>query len=152
MVSPAFVPFSPQLSSVNDVFNGVLVKGAATVDVMFYGKGAGKMPTASAVVADVIHIAKSNGTSDSVTWEDSDGNNVSDIGTYERMFYYRLQGVTDQKQIERIWGGVKFIKRENQPENELAFITQPVGEANARKMEQSLDEQVKILGKIRVLH
>lgn len=47
MVSPAFVPVENQLSGVDDVFNGVLVKGDATGEVMFYGKGAGKLPTAS---------------------------------------------------------------------------------------------------------
>ena len=46
MVSPAFVPVENQLSGVDDVFNGVLVKGDETGDVMFYGKGAGKLPTA----------------------------------------------------------------------------------------------------------
>ena len=47
MVSPVFVPVENQLSSVDDVFNGVLVKGDETGDVMFYGKGAGKAATAS---------------------------------------------------------------------------------------------------------
>ena len=52
MVSPVFVPVENQLSRVDDVFNGVLVTGDETGDVMFYGKGAGKLPTASAVIAD----------------------------------------------------------------------------------------------------
>ena len=54
IVCPMFVPAESQLSSVDDVFNGILVRGDATGDVVFYGKGAGKLPTASAVVADVI--------------------------------------------------------------------------------------------------
>mgnify|MGYP002226336047 FL=1 len=48
------VPESNQLAGVNDVFNAVLMQGDMLGDVVFYGKGAGKLPTASAVVADVI--------------------------------------------------------------------------------------------------
>ena len=58
LVAPAFVNGESQLANIDDVFNGVLVRGNATGDVVFYGEGAGKLPTASAVVADVIHEAK----------------------------------------------------------------------------------------------
>lgn len=54
MVAPMFVPQESQLSTVDDVFNGILVTGDATGEVLFYGKGAGKLPTASAVMSDVI--------------------------------------------------------------------------------------------------
>ena len=57
-VSPALVKNDSPLSTVNDVFNAVLVRAQTTGDVLFYGKGAGKMPTASAVVADIIECAK----------------------------------------------------------------------------------------------
>lgn len=53
-VEPHLVPVEEPLAGVDDVFNAILVKGDATGDVMFYGRGAGKLPTASAVVADVI--------------------------------------------------------------------------------------------------
>lgn len=55
-VSTAFVPSTSQLASVDDVFNGILVRGDILGDVVFYGRGAGKLPTASAVVADIIDI------------------------------------------------------------------------------------------------
>ena len=57
-VAPHLVPASNPLSGVEDVFNAIAVTGNAIGDVMFYGRGAGKLPTASAVVADVIDIAK----------------------------------------------------------------------------------------------
>ncbi len=57
-VSPCLVPQSYPLAGIFDVFNGVLVKGDAVGDVMFYGRGAGELPTASAVVADIIDIVK----------------------------------------------------------------------------------------------
>lgn len=53
-VEPHLVPVEEPLAGVDDVFNAIMVKGDATGDVMFYGRGAGKLPTASAVVADVI--------------------------------------------------------------------------------------------------
>ena len=57
-VEPHFVPVQAPLAGVEDVFNAIMVKGDATGEVMFYGRGAGKLPTASAVVADVISAAR----------------------------------------------------------------------------------------------
>ena len=57
-VAPMFISRESQLANVDDVFNGILVRGDATGDVVFYGKGAGKLPTASAVVADVIDCVR----------------------------------------------------------------------------------------------
>ena len=57
-VEPMLVSNSNQLAGVDDVFNAVLMKGDMLGDVVFYGKGAGKLPTASAVVADVIDALK----------------------------------------------------------------------------------------------
>ena len=56
LVSPCFVPKSNPLSRIDDVFNGILINANMVGDVMFYGPGAGKLPTASAVVADIIDI------------------------------------------------------------------------------------------------
>ena len=55
------MPKSSPLYAVNDVFNGVMVTGNMIDDVMFYGRGAGKLPTASAVVSDVIECVKNQG-------------------------------------------------------------------------------------------
>jgi homoserine dehydrogenase len=57
-VSPAFVPNGHMLSGVNDVFNGILVRGDFVGDVMFYGRGAGAEPTASAIIGDIIEISR----------------------------------------------------------------------------------------------
>ena len=69
-VAPMFISRESQLANVDDVFNGILVRGDATGDVVFYGKGAGKLPTASAVVADVVDALK-NGVKvhDSLFWQ-----------------------------------------------------------------------------------
>ena len=68
-VFPAFIGKHSQLANIDDVFNGILIRGDATGDVVFYGRGAGKFPTASAVVADMIDAAKANTTSKSLNWE-----------------------------------------------------------------------------------
>lgn len=57
-VHPAFIPASHPLASVHDVFNAIYIKGDAVGETMFYGRGAGEMPTASAVVADLIDVAR----------------------------------------------------------------------------------------------
>jgi len=57
-VHPALIPKTHPLASVNDVFNAIFVKGDAVGETMFYGRGAGEMPTGSAVVADIIDVAR----------------------------------------------------------------------------------------------
>ena len=72
-VEPMLVPKSNQLASVDDVFNAVLVRGDMLGDVVFYGKGAGRLPTASAVVADVIDALKHGAKiHDSLFWQPSE--------------------------------------------------------------------------------
>jgi homoserine dehydrogenase len=57
-VHPAFVPLNHPLAFVNDVYNAVFVRGDAVGEIMHYGKGAGAMPTASAVTGDIIEIGR----------------------------------------------------------------------------------------------
>lgn len=69
-VEPMLVPDTNQLANVDDVFNAVLMKGDMLGDVIFYGKGAGKLPTASAVVADIIDALKDGAAiHDSLFWQ-----------------------------------------------------------------------------------
>ncbi len=69
-VEPMLVPDTNQLANVDDVFNAVLMKGDMLGDVIFYGKGAGKLPTASAVVADIIDALKDGSAiHDSLFWQ-----------------------------------------------------------------------------------
>ncbi len=73
-VGPAAVPASHPLANIEDVFNGILVSGDATGDVLFYGKGAGKMPTASAVCSDIIECSKP--LCESILWDVTDNDFV----------------------------------------------------------------------------
>ena len=93
-VEPMLVPNANQLAGVDDVFNAVLMQGDMLGDVVFYGKGAGKLPTASAVVADVIDALKEGSkVHDSLFWKTAPKQEglVQDPGTYA--WYIRVRGV-----------------------------------------------------------
>lgn len=150
IVRPAFVCGANQLSNVNDVFNGIMVYGDAIDQVMFYGRGAGKFPTASAIVADLIDAAKMKGTSISQVWEDSKDNSfIADYKEDVLPFYVRVQGVSKDKAKE-VFGEVEFLTRENCPADEIAFITPEIKEKNFDEKLTQLGG--KVLGKIRVLN
>lgn len=126
VVSPAVVMHGSQLASVTDVFNAILVRGDAIGDVVFYGKGAGKLPTASAVVADVIDCAKHVDRKKAFGWGASEENYVVDYKTLETALYIRTESsdkAAALAAVEAQFGKVKVLTREDAPENELAFVT-----------------------------
>ena len=87
IVAPMLVPRSSPLYNIDDVFNGIVVTGNAIGDVMFYGPGAGKRPTASAVAADVMDaLAKNTGN---MNWEASGGEYVGDYKNHPVKYYIR---------------------------------------------------------------
>lgn len=94
-VHPAFIPQTHPLAAVNDVYNAVFIQGDAVGDIMLYGRGAGQMPTASAVVGDIIEISR-NLAQNYVTrlgctcYEDK---KILNIGQLSSQFYIRLQVV-----------------------------------------------------------
>lgn len=92
LVAPMLLSKDCILSDINDVFNGILVKGDCTGDVMFYGKGAGKLPTASAVVADVVDCAKHLKARKRIFWTDSDGSQVASYKDSKTAMYIRVAG------------------------------------------------------------
>ena len=118
-VSPAFVPMESQLSGVDDVFNGILVCGDATGEVLFYGKGAGKLPTASAVVSDVIEAAKGAVGAKTLFWNDTGRDETVPHSEVAHRFYLRVSG----KQAQKLFGGAQELHRAGQPADEFAVIT-----------------------------
>ena len=90
-VAPHMVPLNNPLSGINDVFNGVLVKADMVGELMFYGPGAGKLPTASAVVADIIDIM-SNKTADvkTINFADAVASDIANFDEYscKRVFVF----------------------------------------------------------------
>jgi homoserine dehydrogenase len=124
MVRPAFVAGGSRLSSVDGVFNAIEVYGDAVEKVMFYGRGAGKMPTASAIIADVIE-ALQFGDPFPTAWEDSPGGaHIADYKDDTLSFYVRAGGVTRER-IGELFGDVRFLTRAGAPDGETAFVTAP---------------------------
>lgn len=121
-VSPAVVYNGSQLASVKDVFNAILVRGDAVGDVCFYGPGAGKLPTASAVVADVIDCAKHTERKKIFGWGCGDEDYVVDYKDSIKMQFY-VRAKASCAQINGIFSEVKYLSRKGQPSDEVAFIT-----------------------------
>ena len=91
-VAPHLIDKHHPLASVEDVFNAIMIDGNATGDVMFYGKGAGKLATASAVVADMMDsIAHSEKRRD-VSWGSGEKHLLKSIDTLSSKWYVRMQG------------------------------------------------------------
>ena len=152
MVSPAFIQNHSQLATVDDVFNAILVRGDAIGDVVFYGKGAGKMPTASAVVADVIDCAKHMERKKFFGWQDSEPGYVADYLDNITSFYIR--GTTQNAaaaiaRINSLFGDVQMLTRVNAPEGEFAFATDPLSERELDK-KLALIEEAEIASVIRI--
>ncbi len=145
MTCPAVIEGESQLAGVNDVFNAILVKGDATGDVVFYGKGAGKLPTASAVVSDIVIAAKEKTTTRMMSWEDSEQDFIVPTDEISNKFYVRA--ISDKQQVEKVFGNVRYLWRENAPENEVAFVTELMNEKDfAEKC-----NEINLIGSIRVL-
>lgn len=121
-VSPAVVYHGSQLASVNDVFNAVLVRGDAVGDVCFYGRGAGKLPTASAVVADIMDCAKHTDRKKIFGWGSGDEDYVVDHKAAISMPFYVRARVSGAK-VSSVFSEVKFLTRKGQHSDEVAFIT-----------------------------
>lgn len=92
-VHPAFIEKNHPLAQVNDVFNGIFIKGNAIGEIMLYGRGAGQMPTASAVVADIIDIIRNikAGTVNRVVSEYDDNIPVIDMNSIVSRYYIRIR-------------------------------------------------------------
>ncbi len=153
IVSPMLVSHESQLSSVDDVFNAIMVRGNATGDVMFYGKGAGKLPTASAVMADIIDCIKHIKARKYVFWEDGSPDYVDDYLEGETAFYVRAKAAdTDaaKKSVEQAFGKVKFISCENAPQHDIAFITGKNKEKVLREQLKSISMHIEPLSVLRV--
>ena len=129
-VRPTLVSRENILSSVNGVFNAVTVNGDATGDVMFYGKGAGKMPTASAVVADMLDCAKHLTARKYLFWEDAQENYVVKPDEKVKLYVYAKSDDFDKlcKDFDAQFGGNEsYIK--NEYKGEIAFITEEESES-----------------------
>ena len=119
-VAPALIDREQPLYSVHDVFNAIFVKGNMVDDVMFYGRGAGKLPTASAVVADVIDASRHKNKHIPIIWEE-DKLELGDIREYKQKFFVRVPA--DMKEaVKQKMPELEEVKAEK-VKGEFAFIT-----------------------------
>ena len=130
-VAPHLVPGENPLSGVEDVFNAIAVTGNAIGDVMFYGRGAGKLPTASAVVADVIDIAKDLKKDRHNGWEEGAADLVVSADGLASPWYVRAQMSADE--ARKRCGDIQLLARSGAPAGEAAFLTASMCEPELQK-------------------
>ena len=146
-VAPTLVSRDNILSNVNGVFNAIVVNGDATGDVMFYGKGAGKMPTASAVVADIIDCAKHLHARKYFDWKDGAKDYViKDDG--KKRFYVLVRSL-DYNALKSSFNAVfpdNTWHTFNEFAGEIAFITDEEYENELNgKLDMLKYESIKIM-------
>lgn len=154
IVAPMFISNESQLSSVDDVFNGILVKGDSTGDVVFYGKGAGKLPTASAVVADVMDCVKHISSRKYLMWEDGTSDNILPFEQSEYAMYV-LANAQDKSTAlaaaSNAFGECTKLSREKEGEYELAFVTPVLSYADFEKAVGDFEQSgAKVVTSIRI--
>lgn len=138
-VEPMLVPNTNQLAGVDDVFNAVLMKGDMLGDVVFYGKGAGKLPTASAVVADVIDALKEGSKiHDSLFWQPAEKREGMLTDDTRYSYYIRATGLSGA--VLSSIAGPGSLVFEN--DREAACMVQS---ASAAEM-QALADKIALLG------
>ena len=141
MVAPFLLEQSHPLSGVNDVFNGVFVHGNVLGDAMFYGSGAGKLPTASAVVADVVDMAKHQHVNIYVKWK-KEKLELVDYKDSVNSFFVRTS--SDKETVEKIFSGVEYV--DAGISGEVGFVTERMTETEF----EAKAAQISFINRIRL--
>lgn len=141
LVAPFMLDASHPLCGVNDVFNGVFVHGNVLGDAMFYGSGAGKLPTASAVVADVVDMVKHQHTNIFIDWK-PEKVELLDYKESENRFFVRTD--SPKAEVEAVFGKVAYV--EGVADGEYAFTTDLMKEGDF----QDKAQKINVLNRIRL--
>ncbi|MCT4688632.1 homoserine dehydrogenase [Vallitalea sp.] len=154
MVSPMMIGKDHPLSNVNGVFNAIFVKGNVIGDVMFYGKGAGKLPTASAVVADIVDAVKHLERNIVSFWSTKKMELMNVDNVLSRCFIRLEPKRIDMvhNQIEEMFGDVQYVKIDDKVD-EIAFITDAFKEGILKEKINALDTKdiaSKVVSVIRI--
>ena len=141
-VAPHLVPEDHPLANVEDVFNAVVVTGNATGEVMFYGRGAGEMPTASACVADVMEALQASPRREEIGWE-ADPEGFVAPQTVPLRHYFRIRG--SLADAVGAFGQVEVLSEDS---GMTAFLTEPVsgGEAAEKAAALAVLARLPVLG------
>lgn len=146
-VSPCLLRASHPLYSVNDVFNAIFVRGNMLGDAMFYGSGAGKLPTASAVVADIVDAAKNLDKNLTPGWT-AEKLAPLPAADMESKFFVRISGAPEvlREELESIFGKIELVNVKDL-DNEFGFVT---GMITEREYKEKASGFQGILSRIRV--
>lgn len=146
MVAPVMINHEHPLYSVDGVFNAILVKGNMVGDVMFYGQGAGKLATASAVVSDVMDCAKHANININTLWS-HEKLNLMPLDDVAAKFFVRVSGTKAENEvkIKELFGTVTPVDAGFA--DEYAFITEEMTEGSYRK---AAEEAGNVINKIRM--
>ncbi len=142
MVSPFMIGLDHPLAMVNDVFNAVFVHGNMLGDSMYYGRGAGKLPTASAVVSDVVDCARHMGKTVMCFW-DAEDVALAGIEEAERSFFVRVDAAKEKEAIA-VFESVRVVEAD--VTGEFAFVTDVMAE---KEFNEKADK-VGIISRIRI--
>lgn len=148
MVAPCLLRAEHPLFAINGVFNSIFVHGNMLGDAMFYGSGAGKLPTASAVVGDIVEEARNLDWNLGVMWS-SEKLALEDRRDVERRFFVRMEGSREELQdrVASVFGMVQFVQAEG-VSGEFGFVTEKMPEGSYEEKAEQFGGQ--ILGMIRV--
>ena len=141
MVAPFMLSQEHPLCGVNDVFNGIFVHGNVLGDAMFYGSGAGKLPTASAVVADVVDMVKHQNTNIYIDWK-SEKIELLDYKDNVNAFFVRT--TSDQATIATAFGDVTYTQKV--ADGEIGFTTEAMTEAEFEEK----SAKIEVVNRIRL--
>lgn len=143
MVCPCMIFAEHPLYSVNDVFNGILVHGNTLGNTMYYGAGAGKLPTASAVVSDMIECGRNLGNTLPCYW-DSEELELSSLEDSKRRFFVRVSADKKDK-VQELFGNVGVV--DAGIDNEFGFISEVMSE---KELKEKTDKLGGVISMIRV--
>ena len=146
MVAPFMISADHPLHMVNGVFNAVFVHGNMLGDSMYYGKGAGKLPTASAVVSDVIDCARHIGKVIMCFWDATDAK-LMNVEEAENKFFFRVKSGNGEK-VKALFGEVKSVKLSGMDEEE-AFVTSLMKEKDFTEKYEKISD-ISVGNRIRV--
>lgn len=141
MVAPFLLPAEHPLYSVNGVFNAVFVKGNVLGDAMFYGSGAGMLPTASAVVADIVEMAKHMDKHIAIEWR-AEKLELVDYKDFEHRFFVRTSA--SAAEISEAFGDVDYVSVEG-VEGENGFLTSLMKESEFELKKEKLSNVIQVI-------
>lgn len=134
MVAPFMLSKSHPLCNVNDVFNSVFVHGNMLGDAMFYGSGAGKLPTASAVVADIVDMVKHQGTNIFIDWTQEP---MALVDSKDAVNSFFVRTTSAKSEVEAAFGEVEYF--EGVIDGEIGFVTGAMTEAEFAEKVQKVE-------------